>query len=81
MASCRVWSSGDDAMAGAARSLADFGIDPLTLDAGENERLGDLMEDNDRLAVEVRPLCSTGGRAPDQATRSCIAFATLARAM
>lgn len=36
------------------QSLSAFGIDPLTLDAGENERLGDLMEDNDRLAVEVR---------------------------
>lgn len=44
-------------MSGADRpfsNFSDFGIDPLSLSAKDNERLGDLMEDNDRLAVEVR---------------------------
>lgn len=35
--------------------LGAFGIDPVALSEADNEKLGDIMEDNDRLTVEVLP--------------------------
>lgn len=35
--------------------LGAFGIDPVDLSEVDNEKLGDIMEDNDRLTVEVPP--------------------------